>query len=168
MKTSKIYFLAALTLVAAFTFQSCKSKKLLAKPQPVAPAPAPVTKPVPPPAPAPVKTVAPAPQKPDLNFSTVQFDFNSSVLRTDAIQYLDHVVTEIKLAPSTNFVLNGYASIEGTAAHNMVLSQDRANSVKQYLINGGIDGSMLTTKGYGTKHPVASNKTEEGVRKTAV
>jgi outer membrane protein OmpA-like peptidoglycan-associated protein len=164
MKTSKIYFLSALMLAAAFTFQSCKSKKLLAKPKPVAPAPAPVTKPVTPPAPEPVKTVTPPPQAPDLVFTNVQFDFNSSVLRTDAIQYLDHVVTEMKLSPSTNFILKGYASIEGTAAHNMVLSEDRANAVKQYLVNGGISGAMLATKGYGAKHPIASNKTEENRR----
>src|SRR6185312_1943872 len=96
-----------------------------------------------------------APAPPDYNFTNVQVDFNSSVLRTDAIQYLDHVTTEMKKDASVKFVLDGYASAEGTPEHNMVLSKDRANSVKQYLSNAGIDASRLSTKGYGTKHPIA-------------
>jgi OOP family OmpA-OmpF porin len=47
----------------------------------------------------------------------------------------------------------------------MVLSKDRAASVKQYLTNAGIDASRLTTKGYGAKKPIASNATEEGREK---
>jgi len=106
-----------------------------------------------------------APQQANLNFTNVQFDFNSAVLRTDAIQYLDYVAGQMKLAPGKQFILNGYASAEGTAAHNMALSADRANAVKQYLVNGGIDGSVLTAKGNGTKNPTASNKTEAGREK---
>ncbi|HEY1646140.1 MAG TPA: OmpA family protein, partial [Candidatus Saccharimonadales bacterium] len=118
----------------------------------------------PPPAPTP-PPAAPAPVKPDLNFSNTQFDFNSSVLRTDAIQYLDHVVVELKEDPSAKFILDGYASAEGTPHHNLILSRDRANAVKQYLTNAGIDASRLSTKGYGTKNPIASNKTENGREK---
>jgi OmpA-OmpF porin, OOP family len=163
MKALKIYSSAALVVVAALIFQSCHTKKLLTKPAPVvqqAPPPAPAPKP----APAPVQAPPPAP-KPNLNFTNVQFDFNSAVLRTDGIQYLDYVVSQLKLAPAAQFTINGYASAEGTAAHNMELSVDRANAVKQYLINGGISSSVLTAKGYGTRHPIASNKTEEGKEK---
>ena len=164
MKSLKSYICILSIGLAAFTFQSCKSKKLIQKPaapaeaetKPVAPAPPP------PPAPAP-KPVAPAP--PDYNFTNVQFDFNSSVLRTDGIQYLDHVVGEMKKDQSSKFVLDGNASSEGTAEHNMVLSKDRAASVKQYLTNAGIDASRLTTKGFGANKPIASNDTEDGREK---
>ncbi len=165
MKPLKSYICILSIGLAAFTFQSCKSKKLIQKPAPTdtetKPA-AQATPPPPPPAPAP-KPVAPAP--PDYNFTNVQFDFNSSVLRTDGIQYLDHVVNEMKKDQSSKFVLDGNASSEGTAEHNMVLSKDRAASVKQYLTNAGIDASRLTTKGLGTKDPIASNDTEDGREK---
>jgi OOP family OmpA-OmpF porin len=166
MKPLKSYICILSIGLAAFAFQSCKSKKLIQKPATAAdtetkPVAQP-TPPPPPPAPAP-KPVAPAP--PDYNFTNIQFDFNSSVLRTDGIQYLDHVVSEMKKDPSTKFKLNGNASSEGTAEHNMVLSKDRAASVKQYLTNAGIDASRLITKGYGAKKPIASNDTEEGREK---
>ena len=70
----------ALMIVAAFTFQSCHTKKLLTKPAPPALQPAPAPAPAPKPAPAPVKPVQEAPQKPDLNFTNIQFDFNSVFL----------------------------------------------------------------------------------------
>jgi OmpA-OmpF porin, OOP family len=167
MKTFKISLYTAIIASMGFIMQSCHSKKLVTKSNTPAETPAqPVAKATtpPPPPPAPPKP-APAPAKPDFAFSNIQFDYNSSVLRTDAIQYLDHVVTEMKMDPSKRFILDGYASAEGTAAHNLQLSKDRANAVKQYLINAGIDMSDLSAKGYGTKHPIASNKTESGREK---
>jgi outer membrane protein OmpA-like peptidoglycan-associated protein len=167
MKPFKIFSYIVIAASFAFSIQSCKPKKVLTK----TPAPAetenkPVATPPPPPQPAPVKPQpVPAPVQPDFNFTNIQFDFDSHVLRTDAIQNLDHIVSQMKLDPSATFMLNGHASIEGTAAHNMVLSADRANSVKQYLTNSGIDASRLTTRGYGAKKPIASNKTEAGREK---
>jgi OmpA-OmpF porin, OOP family len=166
MKTLKISLYTVIIASASFIMQSCHSKKLVTKSDTPAETPAqPGAKATtPPPPPAPPKA-APVPAKPDFAFSNIQFDFNSSVLRTDAIQYLDHVVTEIKMDPSNRFILDGYASAEGTAAHNLQLSKDRANAVKQYLINAGVDASYLSAKGYGTKHPIASNQTEAGREK---
>jgi OOP family OmpA-OmpF porin len=162
MKTFKINIFIAIVTSLSITFQSCKPKKMLAKP-------APPTETVKPPvvehkqAPAPpAAKPAPAPQKPDFNFKNIQFDYNSAVLRTSAIQYLDHIIDEMKKDPSAKFVLNGNASSEGTAKHNMALSIDRANAVKLYLTNAGADVSNLSVKGYGAKKPITSNKTEKG------
>ena len=165
MKNLKVYLYIVIAVTLAIALPSCKSKKLLTKPtQPEAVTPpAPVAKPTPPP--APVKQVAPAPPKPNFNFRNIQFDYNSSVLRTDAIQYLDHITAEMKKDLNARFVLKGNASSEGTKVHNMALSVDRANVVKQYLANAGIDVSRLTTKGYGATRPIASNKTEKGKEK---
>ncbi len=166
MKTLRIFLYSIIAVSLAVALPSCKAKKLAAKPAPPAETVnKPVVKPTPPPAPVPVAQPAPPPAKPDFNFSNVQFDFNSSVLRTDAIQYLDHIVSEMKKDPSAKFILSGNASSEGTASHNMALSIDRANAVKQYLANAGINASDLSTKGYGAKKPIASNKTESGREK---
>ncbi|MGN6640708.1 MAG: OmpA family protein [Mucilaginibacter sp.] len=162
MKTFKISIYTCIIATLAFTLQSCHTKKKLVN-QPAQTSTT-ETKPAAQPAPAPPAPIkhAPAPEKPDYAFSNIQFDFNSAVLRTSAIQYLDHIVNEMRIDPSAKFILNGNASAEGTAKHNMELSVDRANAVKLYLSNAGIDASRLATKGYGSRKPIASNKTEKG------
>jgi len=153
------------TLIALFTLTmySCKTKKLVAKP-----APAPVEKPAPPveekkPAPAPEKEEAPAPaEKPNFNLDNIQFEFNSFVLKTSSFAILDKAVAEMKKSPTTKFVLNGHSSAEGTPDHNMQLSIDRANAVKSYFINAGLNGSNFTVVGHGEKEPISSNDSEEG------
>lgn len=148
----------------SISLYSCKTKKLAAKPTP---APVvketPVEKPAPAPEPEPQQKAAPVPvQKPDFNFRNVQFEFNSDVLKTSSYAILDKVIREIKKEPSATFVLNGNSSAEGSAARNMSLSVDRANSVKTYLVNGGLNGDNFTIKGYGETNPIADNNTEAG------
>ncbi|TCD17806.1 OmpA family protein [Pedobacter psychrodurus] len=153
------------TLLALFTLTmySCKTKKLVAKP-----APAPVEKPAPPveekkPAPAPEKEEAPAPaEKPNFNLDNIQFEFNSFVLKTSSFSILDKAVAEMKKSPNTKFILNGHSSAEGTPEHNMQLSVDRANAVKSYFINAGLNGNNFTVVGHGEKEPISNNTSEEG------
>jgi OOP family OmpA-OmpF porin len=164
MKFIRSSFAPIIILFALVAMQACKAKKLIQKPTTTAETANPVnhaqeTKPV-----APVQqpvTSAPA-EKPDYNFSNIQFEFDSSVLKTDSYPTLDKLASAMKMDPSVKFALNGFASIEGTYEHNMVLSQDRANSVKEYLVNSGVSAASLTAKGYGTSNPVADNGTEEG------
>jgi len=94
-------------------------------------------------------------------YSNIQFEFDSSVLRTSSYPVLDATSADLRSTGKTVWV-NGYASSEGTAAHNMQLSKDRANSVKTYLVNSGVDAKHLKVKGYGETHPIADNSTEEG------
>jgi len=152
-----------LILAAAISLQACKAKKKVVAAPAETPAPtetpAPPVQTPPPPPPAPQPAPAPAP---DYNFSNIQFEFDSSILRTDSYPILDKAAAEMKKDLSVTFILNGYASAEGTAAHNMQLSIDRANSVKTYLVNTGVSTANLTTKGYGKDNPVADNSTEAG------
>ncbi|MCJ0741628.1 OmpA family protein [Pedobacter montanisoli] len=94
-------------------------------------------------------------------FENIQFDFNSSVLKTESYPTLDKL-SSILRENGSKVTVNGYASSEGTAAYNLKLSKDRANSVKTYLVNSGVKGSQVATKGYGEANPIASNDTEEG------
>ena len=94
-------------------------------------------------------------------YSNIQFEFDSSVLRTSSYPVLDATSADLRSTGKTIWV-NGYASSEGTAAHNMQLSKDRANSVKTYLVNSGVDAKHLKVKGYGETHPIADNSTEDG------
>ncbi|WP_454801729.1 OmpA family protein [Mucilaginibacter phyllosphaerae] len=94
-------------------------------------------------------------------YSNIQFEFDSSVLRTSSYPVLDATSADLRSSGKT-VEIDGYASSEGTAAHNLSLSRDRANSVKTYLVNSGVAASKLKVKGYGETNPIADNSTEEG------
>lgn len=95
-------------------------------------------------------------------YSNIQFDFDSSVLRTSSYSVLDAVSADLRGTTGKTVTLNGYASSEGTAAHNIRLSKDRANSVKTYLVNSGVEAKRVKVKGLGETNPIADNSTEEG------
>ncbi len=99
---------------------------------------------------------------PPVPFQTIQFEFDSFVIRTPYYAILDATSADLRSNPEKKVIVAGYASLEGTAAHNLRLSRDRANAVKRYLVNSGVSEKQLSAKGYGTAHPVANNATEEG------
>ncbi len=111
------------------------------------------------PVPAPVVTEATSPMV--SGWEPIQFEFNSSVLKTEAYPVLDKLSSTLR-ENGGKVTAKGYASSEGTAAYNMKLSKDRANSVKTYLVNSGVNASAVATKGLGEANPIASNDTEEG------
>ncbi|PWG81052.1 OmpA family protein [Pararcticibacter amylolyticus] len=96
------------------------------------------------------------------SYSNIQFEFDSSVLRTSSYPTLDKVSSDLRANSSSSLTLEGHASAEGTDAYNMNLSRDRANSVKTYLVNSGVDANRITVKAFGETKPIASNSTEEG------
>ena len=110
-------------------------------------------------APAPVVAEATAPMA--SGWETIQFEFNSSVLKTEAYPVLDKLSSTLR-ENGGKITAKGYASSEGTAAYNMKLSKDRSNSVKTYLVNSGVNANQVTAKGFGEANPIASNDTEEG------
>lgn len=162
MKLVKFTLTPVIILSVLISLEACHSKKKIQKTAPDTTA---ATPPPPPPAPAPVQTPPPpppAPPAPNYNFPNIQFEFDSGILKTDSYPILDKAAAEMKKDTTASFMLNGYASIEGTPEHNQVLSQDRANAVKAYLVNSGIPASKLTAKGHGTDNPIADNSTEQG------
>lgn len=92
---------------------------------------------------------------------SIQFDFDSAEIRPESYPTLDALAEELSAGEAT-VGLEGHASAEGTESYNQRLSERRANSVKKYLVNAGVDSGSLTTTGYGESQPVASNDTEEG------
>lgn len=152
--------------IAAFVFTSCKSKKAVINEQQTPPVETVEEKPAPP-APEPPKEEKPAPpapieKMPEFKYDNLQFEFNSSVLKTSSYQILDQIGREMKKYPDVKFHVNGHASIEGSESHNQSLSVDRANAVKSYLVNMGVNENNLIIKGFGASQPVASNETEGG------
>lgn len=93
----------------------------------------------------------------------LNFENNSSVLTASSKQTLDGMVSRMK--DNTNIkhiVITGHTDSSGAASYNQMLSEKRANAVRDYAINGGIDGGILTAKGAGESMPIADNGTRAG------
>lgn len=75
---------------------------------------------------------------------------------------LDDLVELLQLNPTLALEISGHTDNTGTDAINNELSQKRANSVMQYLIDSGIDAKRLKAKGYGSSKPVSDNSTDLG------
>ncbi|WP_256010763.1 OmpA family protein [Desertivirga xinjiangensis] len=95
-------------------------------------------------------------------YGNIQFEFDSSVLKTSSYPALDKVASDLRANSAAKIGLDGHASAEGTESYNVNLSRDRANSVKTYLVNSGVDANRISVKAYGESRPIASNATEEG------
>lgn len=103
-------------------------------------------------------------KQPD-NFSLTQhvyFDFDKSVLRWESKDKLDEVVAKIKAHPGTKIHVQGHASPDGQKAHNEKLAAARAESVRRYLVDHGVDNSVLVVDNFGIDKPVGNQKVAEG------
>lgn len=90
------------------------------------------------------------------------FDVNKSEIKSESFSELDKLVTLLKENPTLTIQINGHTDNVGSAADNMKLSKDRAESVVRYLVGKGIPVSRLSSRGFGATEPVASNSTEQG------
>jgi outer membrane protein OmpA-like peptidoglycan-associated protein len=94
--------------------------------------------------------------------STLLFIVNSSVVTDESSAKLKELTDLLTTYSTVNVVIEGHASSDGSMAYNQVLSEKRANSVKDALIGMGIDASRLETIGYGETKPTADNTTAAG------
>ena len=93
----------------------------------------------------------------DCNFETGKAD-----LEEDSYKVLDELVAYLNRKEDERIELGGHTDNVGSAKSNLLLSEARANTVRNYLIAKGIDPNRVTAKGYGLTKPIESNKTEEG------
>ena len=92
----------------------------------------------------------------------ITFDVDKSDIKPQSMGTLNMIVRIMKNNPGLKFEIEGHTDNTGDAKHNLDLSQQRAESVKSELVSLGIDGSRLTTKGFGDTKPIDSNDTPEG------
>ncbi len=97
-----------------------------------------------------------------IELHNVFFDFDKATLRPESHNELDYWIHLLKKYPSIKIEIDGHTDSVGTAAYNMRLSEARAMSVKEYLVQHGISSKRLKTKGFGATEPRASNATAEG------
>jgi OOP family OmpA-OmpF porin len=131
------------------------------------------TPPAPPPPPPPPKEEPPPPparvevrdNKIEIK-EKIQFEYNKAVILPASFGLLDEIADVIKKnGHIKKIAIEGHASSEGDAKHNLKLSDERAKSVMKYLVDKGTDAGRLTAKGFGSQRPIADNKTEEGKEK---
>lgn len=97
-----------------------------------------------------------------LGENSVNFETNKSVLTATAKANLDKVVPVFQSYADTDIVIYGYTDSTGRLEYNQKLSQDRAASVRSYLVSKGLGTARIKTRGMGPNDPIASNETVEG------
>jgi outer membrane protein OmpA-like peptidoglycan-associated protein len=98
-----------------------------------------------------------------LNMNVINFRSGSAQIPKESMPVLEQSASAIKSAPTgTVLEVGGYTDNAGNAAANQKLSQQRADSVRGFLISKGVNSDSLVAKGYGDGNPIASNDTEDG------
>jgi outer membrane protein OmpA-like peptidoglycan-associated protein len=95
-------------------------------------------------------------------FDNLNFETGSTKLTPESAPTVESLVVILKAYPAVAVRLEGHTDNTGDAAANKKLSLDRAVTVKEIMITGGIADGRIGTDGYGEEKPIAPNETEEG------
>jgi outer membrane protein OmpA-like peptidoglycan-associated protein len=98
----------------------------------------------------------------DWDLEGCNFDNGKATLQPGSFAILDRLVSYLQRKSDQRIEVGGHTDNVGKKEANQKLSQDRANTVRDYLVSKGIDPARITTKGYGDSQPVDTNKTEAG------
>ncbi len=133
--------------------------------------------PPPPPPPPPVVAAPPPPPEPVKNVEVkndhieihqkIQFEQGKAIIKSESFGLLNEIADVIKKNPQIHKIsIEGHSSAEGDAGMNQKLSDERAKSVRTYLVDkGGVKADALVSKGFGETKPIASNDTDDGKEK---
>jgi outer membrane protein OmpA-like peptidoglycan-associated protein len=93
----------------------------------------------------------------------VHFDTNRASIKRRSHSVLEQVAAVLEANPDIRLMrVQGHTDARGAEQSNLELSQQRAVSVKEFLIERGVDARRLSARGYGESHPIADNETKEG------
>lgn len=99
----------------------------------------------------------------EITLKNVLFDLGKASLTKESFATLDQLILFLNKHKTTNIQINGHTDTTGNAAENQELSEQRAQTIYNYLVHKGkIDKTRLLCKGYGNSSPIADNNTEEG------
>lgn len=90
------------------------------------------------------------------------FDVDSYALKEKSVTELQKILRFLKENPGVRVEISGHTDNTGSPAYNVQLSERRAKSVNDYLVNNGVSAARLIPKGFGSAQPIASNDSESG------
>ncbi|MFD2100629.1 DUF5723 family protein [Flagellimonas iocasae] len=93
---------------------------------------------------------------------TILFDTGKATIKPESVSTMVDIIQILNEYPNAKFTVEGHTDSVGSSESNQKLSEARANSVRDFLINEGIVGTRLTAIGYGEEKPIASNTTKIG------
>jgi outer membrane protein OmpA-like peptidoglycan-associated protein len=97
--------------------------------------------------------------------NNIYFSLNKSDITKDSEFEVNKMAKLLKKSSTMKIEIQGHTDKVGGDEHNLQLSYERANSVRDFLISKGINRKRIKIKGFGSRKPVASNKTEAGKAK---
>lgn len=97
-----------------------------------------------------------------VRLNNVFFDNDKSDLRNESIIELERVVTLLKENPGIEIEISAHTDSNASDEHNQVLSENRAKSVREFILSKGIDAGKIVSHGYGETKPIADNGTADG------
>jgi OOP family OmpA-OmpF porin len=97
-----------------------------------------------------------------LTLGDVLFETGKAELRPGALRNLYPLVTFLQKYPERRVLIEGHTDSVGSESSNLDLSQRRADAVRDFLLQNGVNAAQITTRGYGKASPVASNDTATG------
>ncbi len=97
-------------------------------------------------------------------FSDLEFENGKAIIKQESLSSLDEL-SDLLLNRPYRLLLSGHTDNVGNAAANVKLSKARAEAVKTYLVKSGVTTDKIITEGWGSKKPIASNKTPQGRQK---
>ncbi len=94
--------------------------------------------------------------------NNIFFEYAKATLRSESFPELDRIAETLKSNVSLTIEIQGHTDNVGSNESNLKLSQDRAESVRTYLLSKKLPANRVTSVGFGETRPIASNDTEEG------
>jgi OOP family OmpA-OmpF porin len=112
--------------------------------------------------PEPVQEVVTTPAPAVLSANNVEFLFGSYTVSDSYKAELENVISQLKANPTMNILVTGYTDEVGGIDANIILSRNRANAVKTYIVSKGVSAARITTKGLG-KTPITLANGQTGM-----
>jgi len=110
-----------------------------------------------------VEVTRPTPNEIDINLTNdILFDFNSYALRSESKSTLQNLADNFRKYADEQISVEGHTDAVGSLEANQRLSEQRADTVRNYLVDQGVNGTRISSIGYGETRPKATNDTPEG------
>ncbi|UCF38680.1 MAG: OmpA family protein [Acidobacteriota bacterium] len=97
----------------------------------------------------------------NLGSDQIQFDFDKATLKSKNRELLSRIAGVLLTSQGYRVQIYGHTDDVGTVEYNQTLSEQRAETVKKYLVEAGVDSSIITTKGFGKSNPLVPGSTAE-------